>query len=389
MSDRAYIGTGRWLLWWFLRVVWTVGGALPFRTVARGTETLPKDGAYLLLANHTSTLDSVWVTHPIGRPAHFMTSAAMFRNPVAGALLRSVGAFPKEVFVKDQQSAQMVNDLIASGQIVQIMPEGARTWEGKLMPIRKGIGRLVQKLKTRVVVCRVETGHLWWPRWAVWPRWVPLRMSYSEPLTWTETATVEEIWADLVGEMTIDVDANFSNARTWGFRTAEGLETLLWACPACFELGKARGHRSEFRCTACGSSWNIGVDNQMHGAPSTTVAEAYASIRRHFGDLPRVSGAVILEAPDVEMLRLEKGKPPVSCARGHLILAESGLRLDDWRLEFADVVAINMDAGNVLHLRTAECIWRLIPHGGSTWCWENFIRPWWENRGQVLNMNSE
>jgi len=381
MGDRAYIGTGRWLLWQFLRVVWSLGGALPFRTVARGTETLPKEGAYLLLANHTSTLDSVWVAHPIGRPAHFMASASLFRNPVVGRLLTAVGAFPKEVFVKDAKSAAKVDELIANGQIVQIMPEGARTWEGQLMPVRKGIGRFAQKLGVPVVICRVETGHLWYPRWAVWPRWVPLRMEYTKPLTWPETATVDDIWADIVEQMTIPVSADFSGSRTFGFRTAEGLETLLWACPACFTLGGARGEGSGFRCSTCDGSWEIGVDNRMQGANPTTVAAAYASIRLHFGEPPRVGEDLILEGADVEIFKLEKGKPKVSEARGRLTLTEEGLSLDTgWSLALADIVAINMDAGNVLHLRTPECIWRLVPHGGSTWMWQNFIHPWWERQ---------
>jgi 1-acyl-sn-glycerol-3-phosphate acyltransferase len=379
MSDRAYIGTGRWLLWKFLIAVWSIGGIIPFRTETRGTETLPKTGAYLLLANHTSTLDSVWVAHPIGRPAHFMASASLFRNPVIGTLLRWVGAFPKEVFVKDKKSSDTVDELFANGQVVQIMPEGARSWEGHLMPIRKGIGRLAQKLDGPVVVCRVETGHLWFPRWAVWPRWVPLRMAYSKPLTWPETASVDEIWADIVREMTIPVTADFSGSRTFGFRTAEGLETLLWACPTCFALDQTHGHRDEFRCRACGASWTIGVDNRMDGDNPTTVADAYAAIHAHFGAPPRSSEAVILQERDVEMMKIEKGKPIVSAARGHLTLFEDRLALDTgWSLPLRDIVAINMDAGNVLHLRTTECIWRLVPHGGSTWKWQNFVQPWWE-----------
>ena len=93
----------------------------------------------------------------------------------------------------------------------------------------------------------------------------------------------------------------------------------------------------------------------------------------------RVGPDVILEESDVEIMRLEKGKAMVGEGRGRLVLSERALTLDSgWSQPLSEILAVNMDAGNVLHLRTAACIWRVVPKRGSTWKWQNFITPYWE-----------
>jgi 1-acyl-sn-glycerol-3-phosphate acyltransferase len=396
VSDLQAIGWGRYLLWLALRVVWAPAAWVVFRQRATGVDTLPREGPYLLLANHTATFDSPWLSHHLGRPVHFMASAPMFRNRVAGALLRAVGAFPKEAYVKDRASMARVAELYDHDQIIQIMPEGTRTWDGRPHPITPGTGRLVKRLGAQVVVCRIRTGHLWWPRWATWPRWVPVVLEYDPPRTWPEAATAEEITADIQAAMANACTYDFGSARTWSFRTAQGLPSFLWACPRCFEIGALEvdpRDRNQIFCRVCDLVWRVTVDHRLLPVSGEgvicTLAEAYDALRQHFGTPPVADrerfdrDGVILESPG-QVVRFERGGDQSTVGSGRLRLDTRGLRLVDageavWALEMDAIVALSMDVVNVLLIRTEPCIYRLEPADGITLLWENFLRPWYES----------
>ena len=50
--------------WWALRLPAWFLVTFVFRMRVAGAETAPRTGGYLLLGNHTSTFDSVWVAWP-------------------------------------------------------------------------------------------------------------------------------------------------------------------------------------------------------------------------------------------------------------------------------------------------------------------------------------
>jgi len=286
-----------------------------------------------------------------------------------------------------------VAELYDSGQIIQIMPEGTRTWDGRPHPITSGTGRLVKRLQARVVVCRIRTGHLWWPRWATWPRWVPVVLEFDPPRTWEASATPEEITADIQAAMANACTWDFGGIRTAGFRTAEGLPSFLWGCPRCFEIGSLEvdpRDRNRTRCRACDRSWEVTLENRLvpvaGDEPAWTLAEAHDALREHFGTPPVADrerferDGVILEAPG-RVVRLERGGGTAVAGSGRIRLVREGLRLLEagettWTVEMEAIVALSMDVGNVLLVRTASCFYRLEPEGGATLLWENFLRPW-------------
>ncbi|MGM0559402.1 MAG: lysophospholipid acyltransferase family protein, partial [Myxococcota bacterium] len=199
-------------------------------------EPFPQDGPVLLLCNHTSTLDPIWVAWGGWRPMHYMASQQLFRFKALGALIRSLGAFPKIKHTHDPKSNATLEGLYHDGRSIVLFPEGTRTWDGRLADLRPGLGRLVKRLDARVVIGRVTTGHLRRPRWAPHARRVPVHVRYSAPRTFPDDMSADEITAEITEAMRIDPGNVFAPEGSWGRRLAEGLPQFLWACPACFEL---------------------------------------------------------------------------------------------------------------------------------------------------------
>jgi 1-acyl-sn-glycerol-3-phosphate acyltransferase len=104
---------------------------LLYRLEASGIENLPKEGGYVLAANHTSNLDP-W---PLGLPLfpkhqlHFMGKSELF-NPVLGPLLRAAGAFPVRRGERDAEAIETAVRLCKEGELVAMFPEGTRREKG-------------------------------------------------------------------------------------------------------------------------------------------------------------------------------------------------------------------------------------------------------------------
>jgi 1-acyl-sn-glycerol-3-phosphate acyltransferase len=104
---------------------------LLFRFRAMGEEHLPREGGYVLSANHLSNLDP-W---PLGLPLfprrelRFMAKAELFRSPL-WPILRFGGAFKVRRGQGDEEAIQTAIELARDGEIVAIFPEGTRRRKG-------------------------------------------------------------------------------------------------------------------------------------------------------------------------------------------------------------------------------------------------------------------
>ena len=381
------IGAARYLGWWLTRLALTPLVFGLWRIRVKGTETLPKDGPYLLLPNHTSLVDPIWVAARIGRPSHFMAASQLWRTPWVGKLIAFFGAFQKEKGARDRESMKRVAELYAQGQIVTIFVEGQRSWDGRLNPIGEGVGRLIQRLGARVVFAKVTTGHLHQPRWSTRMRWVPVEITYAPPVEYGPEWTPAAITADVVERLTIDPQPRLSGLVFGRFR-ARGLPTHLWGCPSCRELGgmEARGRwENDVACRHCGARWSVDLESRLHGqegAPDLTLVEARERLEAHLGHPPQHPGeaeGVVLSGAQGAISRLVRGDAgPTLLAQGPLRLSPEALHVGDWSLDLRELRSAFMQVGAVLQLRTADQLLQLDTGSDSTAMWLHFLLAWTE-----------
>lgn len=334
-----------------------------------GDLEVPRTGPLLLLSNHTSFWDPVWAAfHMAGRRrVAFMASSNLFRNRLVGWYLGSLGAFSKLRNVKDRASMAEMQRRYEDDQVVVIFPEGLRTWDGRNAPVAPGTARLIQRLDAKVVFCRIHTGHLYQPRWAKYPRWVPLEIELSGPHAF-DGMDQPEILEKVAEGIRID-HTRVPQGIKLGFRMAEGLPLWLWACPACFEQDAlvAKGHTAT--CRSCSSSWEVGVGQEM--APDLTVPRAHARIVDHYGpewDPELLSGTA--------QVRGDKGRTRV--AEGPIAFDRDGLTVGEWRVAWTDVIQLSMEVGDRLQMRVDDQVLVLNVDGQSPIKWEFFMVPHWK-----------
>lgn len=153
-----------------------------FRYSVTGSENVPKSGGVLLVANHASYLDPPLLGCSVDRMVHFVAKAELFKIPILKSALPRVGAFPVARGAADRKSIRYAIDLLNSGEVVGIFPEGTRTKTGELLPPQRGAALMA--LRTGVPVIPVGLSGTFQPvRWKGWrPVFKRISVTIGEPL---------------------------------------------------------------------------------------------------------------------------------------------------------------------------------------------------------------
>ncbi len=143
-----------------------------------GRENLPNDKeSFVLVANHTSHLDSVCLlaalplrrlpsTFPVAAEDYFFRSRA--RTWFAAVMMNAL-PFGRQMRVRE--SLSICRRLLAEpGNALVIFPEGTRSRSGEMDVFKPGIGALLAGTELKVVPCYVEGAFRVWPKGRRLPR---------------------------------------------------------------------------------------------------------------------------------------------------------------------------------------------------------------------------
>jgi 1-acyl-sn-glycerol-3-phosphate acyltransferase len=148
---------------------------------ATGRDNLPRRGGVLLVSNHLSLLDVFVLGMPLQRPLNYVARSTLF-IPGLSFLMRSVGGFP--IQREGMGAAGMKETLrrLRSGGIVTLFPEGTRSRDGELGPLKPGIAALVARAGVPVVPAAIAGTFESWPRKRLLPVPHPIRIHYGRPI---------------------------------------------------------------------------------------------------------------------------------------------------------------------------------------------------------------
>jgi acyl-[acyl-carrier-protein]-phospholipid O-acyltransferase/long-chain-fatty-acid--[acyl-carrier-protein] ligase len=105
-------------------------------------DNVPKTGPILLVANHVSMIDALFVMASMDRPVRFVMNEFYYNTWYIHPLAKLMGAIPVsntasiKVMLQGLRGAGVALD---NGEIVCIFPEGQVTHTGKILPFRRGI----------------------------------------------------------------------------------------------------------------------------------------------------------------------------------------------------------------------------------------------------------
>jgi 1-acyl-sn-glycerol-3-phosphate acyltransferase len=265
----------RWILWWFQPIYRRM-----FKLRATGLENVPREGSYLLVGNHSHKLDPFFIGAMIRRPIFQIASNEYFRIPLMRRFMWAMGAFPMRKDAKESKPIRYAKQIVKKGHPLGIYPEGGRNWDGQTLPILNSTAKLVKLLDIPVVAVVSKGNYLAWPRWADRKRKSIITIHYAKPVTFDRATKDEEIinWIQKAIDHS-DNETRMENIR--GKRPAEGLNRLLWRCPACRTLeGLEENGGESVACKACGREWEVNLECRMRemGSDSWKPIKEYADL---------------------------------------------------------------------------------------------------------------
>lgn len=146
-------------------IIYTAKGlfaALGLRFDIVGVENIPREGGAVLAINHTSYLDFALAGIPADRRGHrlvrFMAKDGIFRNPIAGPLMRGMKHIPVDRSAGSAAFRDAVTALRA-GELVGVFPEATMSRSLEIKEIKNGAVRMARTANVPLIPMIVFGGH--------------------------------------------------------------------------------------------------------------------------------------------------------------------------------------------------------------------------------------
>lgn len=123
----------------------------------RGVENLPRQGGFIVAANHVTQADPLTLAHFLwdnGVVPRILAKASLFTAPVIGAALRGTGQIPVQRNSSAAgQSLDAGAQAVRDGECVVVFPEGTLTREPDMWPMqgKTGVARLALTTRAPVI----------------------------------------------------------------------------------------------------------------------------------------------------------------------------------------------------------------------------------------------
>lgn len=155
-------------------------------------EKIPASGPLIVVGNHVSYLDPVYIGAMLPRRIHFMAKQEIFQSAVMRFLLDIAGAFPVNREKPEIQTMRTALNYLKSGEMVGIFPEGGRRQGNSFDELKQGAAYLAVKSNCPVVPVLIEGTEQALPKGGVWIKPVPVKLDVGQILYPPATGSAKE-----------------------------------------------------------------------------------------------------------------------------------------------------------------------------------------------------
>jgi 1-acyl-sn-glycerol-3-phosphate acyltransferase len=138
-----------------------------------GLDRLDPARTYIFLSNHTSNLDPPIMIPLIPRRTSVMVKRELFRYPILGRAMRMGSLVPVDRSNRNAgiEAVEIAKHVVQQGLNMTIYVEGKRSFDGKLLPFKKGSFYLAMECGAPVVPITIAGTHYVMPknRFAIQP----------------------------------------------------------------------------------------------------------------------------------------------------------------------------------------------------------------------------
>lgn len=322
------------------------------------TDMVPHlDEPYIMLSNHTTDLDMLFVGMASREHMYFVCSEHLLRNKLYGKLLRHlVNPIPLPRGSSSLKAVREILRRVNAGNNVMMFPEGKRSFHGETIPVGKATGGLVKKSGCALVTYRIQGGYFTHPRWA---RGHQRRGHIEGHVTGVydshelEKLTAQEI-TDIINRDIYENAYDTQRKQMWpyhGKNKTVHMEDYLFICPKCGGYDTIQTHGDDFCCTACGMAGYYDDHGFLRGEglPYDNVLDWGRWIEKEFDHKIALSDErVLFEEQNVLLYQMLDDYKNRDIITDNLYIFRDKMVLGEYEFPFSDISALTMLHGNIL-----------------------------------------
>jgi 1-acyl-sn-glycerol-3-phosphate acyltransferase len=157
-----------------------------------GRENWPTEGGALVCANHQSLFDPPLVGLTCPRRMNYLARDTLLRVPVLSQLITFLDAIPIDREGGGLAGLKETLRRLKAGEQVLIFPEGTRTRDGEVAPLKPGFISVARRSRVPLVPVGLDGAYQSWPRTARFPRLGRIAVVIGQPITADEVANLSD-----------------------------------------------------------------------------------------------------------------------------------------------------------------------------------------------------
>lgn len=165
----------------FLRFVIYILAICMYRVKTHGEENIPDEGPAVVIGNHVSFVDWMFILAASPRPIRFVVFAPIYHSPALHWLFKMAKAIPIDGERANPKAFKKAFDDVAAalekGELVGIFPEGKLSDDGSIDTFRRGIEKIIER--SPVPVIPLHLGGLWGSMFSRKTKWRLPRLKWS------------------------------------------------------------------------------------------------------------------------------------------------------------------------------------------------------------------
>ena len=310
----------------------------------------PIEAPALIVSNHVTDLDPLFLGLTIKNFAYFVASEHVFRKN-GKLLLWAQGPIARMKGDSGGDTALTAIRRMRKGFSVALFAEGNRTFNGVTVDIVESTAKLARVSGASLVTHRFKGGYLTSPRWA--GRSIRRGRFTGEIVRVLSPAELKAMTpAEIADIIRKDIyEDAYETQQTWnipykGKNLAEHIERAVCVCPKCETLGSLSSEGNRFSCSACGLTGVYTPEGWLEGEelPFRTVRDWDRWQAAKLQALTDAAGEeAIASDDDIDLCEILDDFQEVPSVHGRLRVFRDRFELSDRRLFFRDIsgIAIN------------------------------------------------
>lgn len=132
--------------------------AIAFPHRGYGKENIPKEGGFIVCANHMHAIDPLYICSqlPVKRKIHFLAKKELFESKFTKWLFTHLFAIPVDRGAADLSAIRAALQSVKDGYGVGIFPQGTRSPKNERTPMLSGVAMIAMRADCPIIPCYVD-----------------------------------------------------------------------------------------------------------------------------------------------------------------------------------------------------------------------------------------